>query len=59
MKIRDYYLCDGNVEDCNKDECYKFGGECMHTQNIENAINPQEKRIMVKNPMGDNWEIEN
>lgn len=53
-----FVLCDGKVEDCSKESCYKFGGECHHTENTENAVNPPEKRKFIKNYMRDNWEIE-
>ena len=57
--MRTFYLCDGNIENCSKNECYKFGGECCHTENMENAKNSPEKRRFIKNAMGDDWEIEN
>lgn len=34
-----FYLCDGEKEDCKKMTCYKNGGECKHTSNIEHALN--------------------
>lgn len=33
------YLCNGEKESCNKRNCYKNGGPCMHTSEIESAIN--------------------
>ena len=34
------YLCDGELEKCRmKSGCYKNGGDCMHTSNIEHAKN--------------------
>ena len=33
------YLCDGDVEACGKTDCYKRGGDCRHTSNINHAIN--------------------
>ena len=56
--MRTFYLCHGNVENCAKNECYRTGGECNHTENMKNAKNPPEKRKFTKNTMGDNWEIE-
>ena len=54
--MRTFYLCDGNVENCQKTECYKFGGECRHTENEKNAKNSPEKRRFIKNTMGDKFE---
>lgn len=34
-----FYLCDGEKEDCKKRSCYKDGGECKHTSNINHALN--------------------
>lgn len=53
-----WVLCDGNVEGCTKEECYKFGGECRHTCDIKHAANSPKNRRFIKNTMGDNWEIE-
>lgn len=34
------YLCDGQVEDCNKRNCYyKGAGKCKHTEDIHHAKN--------------------
>ena len=40
------YLCDGNVKDCNKKHCYKWGGDgsCRYTSNIENAENFERQK---------------
>ena len=35
-----FYLCDGDIPTCRKDECYKRGGECRHTTD---AIKPEKK----------------
>lgn len=51
-----FYLCDGNVEDCPKTECYKKGGECRHTVNVQNAKNPIGKRTFTKDAYDDYWE---
>lgn len=46
MKIA--YLCDGQVEDCNKKKCYyKGAGKCKHTTDIHHAKN------FVKNKSGE------
>lgn len=37
-----FYLCDGNVPECEKTCCYKTNvgdGWCKHTSNIEHALN--------------------
>lgn len=34
-----YYLCDGNVEGCTKESCFKNGGEYRHTRDIKHARN--------------------
>lgn len=52
-----FVLCDGEVEECSREECYRNGGECNHTTNTKHAINPPEKRRFIKNFKGDNWEI--
>lgn len=54
---RTYVLCDGNVEECTKEGCYKNGGECNHTTNIKHALNPPEKRRFINTGKDDNWEI--
>lgn len=54
---RTFYLCDGKVECCPKNECYKTGGQCCHTEKVEHAMNPKKKRNFIKNCNGDNWEI--
>jgi hypothetical protein len=33
------YRCNGEKEDCAKKNCYKNGGYCSHTENIEYAEN--------------------
>lgn len=39
MEQRVFYLCDGKKEDCKRTNCYKDGGECEHTEDIEHAKN--------------------
>lgn len=53
-----WVLCDGNVEECTKEESYKLGGECRHTLDTKHAANSLKNRRFIKNTMGDNWEIE-
>lgn len=53
-----FVLCNGKVENCSKNECYIFGGQCRHTTNTKNAINKPSKRRFIKKFNGDNWEIE-
>ncbi len=33
-----FYLCDGDVKECNKNSCYKKGGPCRYTSKILNSI---------------------
>jgi hypothetical protein len=33
------YLCDGEKTDCKKRTCYKNGGYCRHTKDVEHAVN--------------------
>ena len=37
-----FYLCDGEAEKCSKSRCYKKGGDCMHTSDIEHTKNFQK-----------------
>lgn len=40
MEKKTFYLCDGEVEECRrKSGCYKNGGACIHTSDIEHAKN--------------------
>lgn len=41
-KAQVFYLCDGDIENCNKKHCYKCGGGCKHTTDINHAINFQK-----------------
>lgn len=50
------YLCDGNVENCGKQNCYKRGFECRHTSDEAHAINPSETRRFVLDEEGTLWE---
>lgn len=38
-KEKVFYLCDGEVEKCNKRICYKNNGVCNHTSDIRHAKN--------------------
>ena len=41
MKV--FYLCDGMVPGCEmKEICYKRGGRCRHTSDVEHAVNFQK-----------------
>ena len=44
MERRVFYLCNGEKEDCKKRTCYKNGGECKHTSNVEYALNFERPR---------------
>ena len=33
------YLCDGEVPECEKTSCYKNGGPCRHTTDVDHAMN--------------------
>ncbi len=33
------YLCDGELEECKKSNCYKNNGSCNHTSDIRHAKN--------------------
>ena len=33
------YICDGDVPECEKTECYKRGGECKLTSDVRHAVN--------------------
>lgn len=45
MEKKIFYLCDGEVEKCRrKSGCYKNGGGCMHTSDVEHAKNFEEVR---------------
>ena len=37
------YLCDGMIPECKKSGCYKKGGPCKHTSNINHAVNFENK----------------
>lgn len=39
MDIKIWYLCDGEKPDCKKNFCYRKGGVCRHTRDIQHAIN--------------------
>lgn len=33
------FLCDGNVPDCPKTNCYRSDGFCKHTSDVKHAVN--------------------
>jgi len=33
------YLCDGAVPTCSKTHCYRNGGTCFKTSDVEHAVN--------------------
>ena len=39
MDKKIFYLCDGEVPECEKTDCHKSGGGCKHTSNIKHAVN--------------------
>lgn len=53
-----FVLCDGMVEECTKENCYRNGGECRHTPDTKHAVNPPKKRKFIVTCKGDNWEID-
>lgn len=34
-----FFICDGDVPECEKTECYKRGGECKWTSDFRHAVN--------------------
>ena len=34
-----FFICDGDVPECEKTECYKRGGECKWTSDVRHAVN--------------------
>lgn len=36
------FLCNGEVKGCRNSRCYKHGGDCRHTSNVEYAVNFQK-----------------
>lgn len=48
MEDKVFYLCDGNVPDCSKTNCYKqIDGSlftCRHTSDVSHAINFKKTR---------------
>jgi len=38
--MEEAYLCDGNKRECEKNHCYKWGGDglCRHTSDAEHAL---------------------
>ena len=48
MVERVFYLCDGERENCKKRKCYKNGGDCKRTTDINHAMN-FERRGKYKN----------
>mgnify|MGYP006920202031 CR=1 FL=1 len=43
------FLCDGKVEECSKTNCFKQGGPCCHTTNINHAKNFQRELLQGEN----------
>ncbi|MEZ3435693.1 MAG: hypothetical protein K1W34_13955 [Lachnospiraceae bacterium] len=41
-KEKVFYLCDGEVEKCKKNTCYKNNGPCTYTTDIRHAKNFQK-----------------
>lgn len=50
--MKKFYLCDGDVEYCDKRGCYIKGGECNFTSDISHAMDPQ---AYVFDPETGNW----
>lgn len=38
-----FFLCNGQKRDCKKRCCYKNGGDCRHTSDINHALNFERK----------------
>ena len=34
-----FFICDGDVPECEKTECYQCGGECKWTSDVRHAVN--------------------
>ena len=45
------YLCDGERPDCKKPHCYKTGGNCRHTFDVEHARNFAKETFFSENKM--------
>lgn len=43
MMRKVFYLCNGQKDDCEKRTCYKNGGNCRHTSDINHALNFETK----------------
>ncbi len=52
---RIFYLCDGERENCKKRTCYKNGGNCRHTTDINHAVNFERR---AKTEIGSYFEKE-
>lgn len=39
MMRKVFYLCNGQKDDCQKGNCYRNGGNCRHTSDINHALN--------------------
>lgn len=50
------YLCDGKVENCKKDECYRNGGKCRHTTQRKNRKKADGTQMIIVGK--DNWEMD-
>ncbi len=42
-----FYLCDGEVPDCDKKLCHLNGGPCKHTAHVEHAKNFEISTVYV------------
>lgn len=43
-----FYLCDGYVEGCAKSNCYRYGGQCYKTSNVQHAIEDFPRDVILK-----------
>lgn len=50
------YLCDGKVENCKKDECYRNGGKCRRTTQRKNRKKADGTQMIIVGK--DNWEMD-
>lgn len=48
-------LRDGDVPSCRKNECYKHGGECRRTTDVDHAITAEESRRFSPDEAGNLW----
>ena len=43
-----FYLCDGMVQGCSKSNCYRYGGQCYKTSNVQHAIEEHPGNVILK-----------